>query len=269
MRSFATTFLTSLVLLASAPLSAGGERGGDEFWLEINIPALRLTVWQGERLLRAYPISVGLPDFSTPSGSFEITRAEWNPWWHPPTHREWAREEEVTPPGPNNPMGRVKLFFLPLYFIHGTPEHGSIGTPASHGCVRMLDEDVIELARLLHERADATVGPGEIDAILDRPALTRHARFKAPVRLRIRYQPVVVEDGDLVIYPDIYGWGRIHAEGVYQALLAAGVDPAGVARSRIRAVLEAAGEAQGEVYRVSLEEAFGAVPSGRVSVNER
>ena len=63
--------------------------------------------------------------------------------------REWARGREYTPPGPNNPMGRVKLFFMPLYFIHGTPERESIGTPASHGCVRMKNADIIELFDLV------------------------------------------------------------------------------------------------------------------------
>ncbi|MDR0786486.1 MAG: L,D-transpeptidase, partial [Gemmatimonadota bacterium] len=121
--------------------------------IDLNIPALRLIVWDGEERLVEYPVAVGLPEFPTPTGQYTVDHAEWNPWWNPPTDRPWARGEKPTPPGPNNPMGRVKLFFMPLYFIHGTPAGESIGSPASHGCVRMRNADVVELARLLHERA--------------------------------------------------------------------------------------------------------------------
>jgi murein L,D-transpeptidase YcbB/YkuD len=251
LRSLAATLA---LCAAAAPLQA-------QLRVDINIPENRLVVLDGDAMIREYPVSVGLPGYDTPDGAYTIQRAEWNPWWRPPTHRPWARDAQVTPPGPNNPMGRVKLFFEPLYYIHGTPDVENLGQPASRGCVRMLNRDVIELGRLLHEHGNPTVRLAEIDAILARPSQTRNSTFRAPVPLTIRYEPIVVRDGELRIYPDVYARGRIHGEGVYQALIAAGYDAAAVERAAIRAVLQRAEGATG-VFSVRVADAFGALPRG-------
>ncbi|HEX6370998.1 MAG TPA: L,D-transpeptidase [Longimicrobium sp.] len=223
--------------------------------IDINIPANRLRVLDGDSVLRTYRVSVGVPGHDTPDGSFTIERAEWNPSWRPPPGREWSREARFTPPGPNNPMGRVKLFFAPLYYIHGTSDTASIGQAASHGCIRMRNRDVIALARLLHQHAQPTVAPAEIDAILRRSGTTRWSTFRAPVPLVLRYDPVEIEGGELRIHPDVYERSRVHTEGVIQALLAAGYDARSIDRQQIRAVLRRAGEAEG-TYTVQLADAF-------------
>jgi murein L,D-transpeptidase YcbB/YkuD len=208
--------------------------------IDLNIPALKLVLYENDRVLETYPIAVGQPGYDTPTGTYTITHAEWNPWWYPPRHREWARNERDTPPGPNNPMGRVKLFFLPMYFIHGTPDGQSIGTPASRGCVRMRNSDVIALSRMIHERAAPHVSSAEIDRILSRPSATRRVNFRSDVEVVIRYDPVVVERGEIFAYPDIYSRNAIHTESVYQALLAAGYDVSGVSHDEVRTFVERA-----------------------------
>jgi len=223
------------ILATSAPLA-----GQAPLRIDLNIPALKLVVYEGDRVLETYPVAVGLPEFPTPTGKFTITHAEWNPWWYPPRHREWARNERDTPPGPNNPMGRVKLFFMPLYFIHGTPAGESIGTPASHGCVRMLNRDVIELSRLIHDRAAPHVSSAEIEAILARPSSTRRVNFRRDVEVVIRYDAVVVDRSEIFAFPDIYSRNAIHTESVYQALLAAGYDISGVSHDDVRSFIERA-----------------------------
>ena len=120
------------LLLTWTVLAVGAVATADaQIRVDMNVPAHRLVVYDGSEQIASYRIAGGMPDFATPIGTYEITHAEWNPWWYPPTHREWARHEKPTPPGPNNPMGEVKLFFLPMYFIHGTPAGESIGTPAA------------------------------------------------------------------------------------------------------------------------------------------
>lgn len=235
--------------LASAATAAAQLR------IDINIPANRLQVFDGDSVIRTYRVSVGLPGHDTPDGEFTIGRAEWNPSWRPPENREWARDARFTPPGPNNPMGRVKLFFMPLYYIHGTPDSASIGQAASHGCIRMRNRDVIALARLLHEHAEPTVAPSEIDGILRRSGTTRWSTFRAPVPLVIRYEPVVIEGDELTVYPDVYDRSRIHTEGVIQALLAAGYDARSIDRQQIRAVLRRAEQAEG-TFTVKVADAF-------------
>jgi murein L,D-transpeptidase YcbB/YkuD len=245
-----------LAALAAAPAAA-------QLRVEINIPANRLRVLEGDSVLRSYRVSVGLPGNDTPDGEFHIERAEWNPSWRPPPGRDWTRGREFTPPGPNNPMGRVKLFFEPLYYIHGTPDSASIGSPASRGCVRMLNRDVVELARLLHARARPTVAPAEIDGILRSSSVTRWSTFREPVPLSIRYEPVVLEGSTLVVYPDVYERRRIHTEAVIQALLAGGYDAASIDRDAVRDVVRRALAARG-TFRVAVREAFPAArPAAR------
>ncbi|HEX8693437.1 MAG TPA: L,D-transpeptidase [Longimicrobium sp.] len=232
----------------AAPAPAPGLR------LEINIPENRLRVFEGDSLLETYRVSVGMPGHDTPDGEFAIDHAEWNPWWRPPP-RDWAKDDRVTPPGPHNPMGRVKLFFAPLYYIHGTPDAENIGRPASHGCVRMLNRDVVALAKLLHARHGGSLSEAEIARVLARPSEARASRLAAPVPLSIRYQPIVVEGGELKIFPDVYDRRRVHGEGVRQALLQAGYDGSSIGREEVRRVLERARAGKG-VLSVPLAEAF-------------
>jgi hypothetical protein len=137
-------------------------------------------------------------------------------------------------------MGRVKLFFLPLYFIHGTPDGESIGTPASRGCVRMRNRDVIELSRLLHSRAAPHVSSAELDRILSRPSDTRRVNFRGEIEVVIRYDPIVVERGEIFAYPDIYDRKAIHSENVYQALMQAGYDVSQVSHDEVRRFVDRA-----------------------------
>jgi lipoprotein-anchoring transpeptidase ErfK/SrfK len=234
-----------IALLAAALSLAAAAPAAAQLRVDINIPANRLQVLDGDSVIRSYRVSVGLPGNDTPDGEFFIERAEWNPSWRPPPGREWTRGREFTPPGPNNPMGRVKLFFEPLYYIHGTPDSASIGQPASRGCVRMLNRDVVELARLLHRHARPTVAPRRSTASSAARRETRWSTFRAPVPLTIRYQPVVLEGETLRFYPDVYDRQRVHTEAVIQALLSAGYDHRSVDRDEIRAVLRRAAAANG------------------------
>ena len=263
--SFRGILFVVLTLLTAGAASA--QTG--ELRIDLNIPTNRLVVYEGERVLRTYPVSVGLPGHDTPTGSFKISRAEWNPWWRPP-EREWAKNDKVTPPGPNNPMGRVKLFFLPLYFIHGTPDSGNIGQAASHGCVRMLNTDVIALARLLHTRAAPQVTSAEIDRILSRSGTTRVVGFRDSVALTIRYDPIIVQGDSVHVYPDIYKYNAVHQEAVIQALLAAGYDVAGVDRAAV-ARLVTRGRASTRKFSLPLATAVGPglTRATRVSVDTR
>lgn len=230
-------------LAAAALLAAGAApaaaQDDSRLVIDLNVPALRVTVREGGTVLKTYPVAVGQVGHQTPLGTYTISHAEWNPWWRPPASA-WAKGAKPTPPGPDNPMGRVKLFFAPLYYLHGTPDEESLGTPASHGCVRMLNDDVVELATLVHGRAHATLPPEQIPAVLARPGQTRVSRFRDSVTFVVRYETVEVVDGQLVIHPDLYGRGTTHAEAVYQALLRAGMDVGDLQRARVQQLLAAA-----------------------------
>jgi lipoprotein-anchoring transpeptidase ErfK/SrfK len=84
---------------------------------------------------------------STPAGQFSITDKQVNPAWHVP-NAAWAGSlaGQVIPGGaPNNPLRARWLGIRDGVGIHGTNEDWSIGSRASHGCIRMHVGDVIAL----------------------------------------------------------------------------------------------------------------------------
>lgn len=103
-------------------------------------------VQQGQRALR-YGIGVGRPGFAW-SGLKTVSRkAEW-PDWTPP-HEMLARRPDLPrhmAGGPENPLGARALYLgSSLYRIHGTNEPGTIGQSVSSGCIRMMNDDVVDL----------------------------------------------------------------------------------------------------------------------------
>ena len=109
-----------------------------------------ITISKGERVLRvwwpksgkaklrrSFHVAVGAPEFPTPSGLFTIVTMQKDPWWIPPAS-DWAKDEQPVPPGPSNPLGtRWMGLDRQDVGIHGTPDSGSLGQYASHGCIRM------------------------------------------------------------------------------------------------------------------------------------
>ncbi|HET7584744.1 MAG TPA: L,D-transpeptidase [Gemmatimonadaceae bacterium] len=210
---------------------------GEGIRLDLNVPAYRLSVILDDSVIARYLTAVGMPGYRTPLGSFSITRAEWNPWWYPPD-AAWARNERVTPPGPANPMGRVKLLFKPSYFIHGTPAEQSLGSAASHGCVRMANDDAIVLALLLQRVVGADISEQEMDSVLASRTRTRTVVLAEAVPLEIRYDLAEIERDSLRVYPDVYRRAPSGSRSVVMdVLLRAGVDTAAVDGERLAGVV--------------------------------
>jgi lipoprotein-anchoring transpeptidase ErfK/SrfK len=97
---------------------------------------------------RSWPIAVGRAGLETPAGLYDIQWKETNPKWRVP-NSEWAGDLAGTtiPPGPDNPIKARWMAFNGGAGIHGIDpsSYSSIGTDASHGCVRMRIPDVISL----------------------------------------------------------------------------------------------------------------------------
>jgi murein L,D-transpeptidase YcbB/YkuD len=170
--------------------------------LVLNIPASRLDVFEKGVRTRSFEVSAGRREFATPRGSYRITKVIWNPWWHPPDSH-WARHDQPTPPGPDNPMGRVKINFARLLYIHGTPYEDDLGAPASHGCIRMSNADLFQLARIIHTHRTPSV-PAKLFATLrQNHNMTRSFAVK-PVPFDVVYRLAEVVDRKLIIHPDVY-----------------------------------------------------------------
>ena len=119
------------------PTYIGIDRGG-----------FRLRLFKRLRRVRTYGIAVGAAGHGTPGGFFRVRGKDWNPAWHVP-NSAWAGSlaGQTIPPGdPRNPLRVVFMSLGGAIGIHGTSEPWSIGTRASHGCIRMRSGDVRNLA---------------------------------------------------------------------------------------------------------------------------
>jgi lipoprotein-anchoring transpeptidase ErfK/SrfK len=98
------------------------------------------------RLKKTYSIAVGQQGLETPAGLYHALDKQVNPSWHVP-NSAWAGDlaGQVIPPGPADPLKARWIGIFDGAGIHGTDDVGSLGSAASHGCVRMSIPDVIDL----------------------------------------------------------------------------------------------------------------------------
>jgi L,D-transpeptidase ErfK/SrfK len=120
--------------------------------LVINLPELRLYHFQNGVYQRRYSLAVGKPSWPTPTGTYKIYEKRKNPTWNvPPSIQEEMEErgQEVVrkvPPGPKNPLGKFWMGTTASGVgIHATNRPWSVGYYVSHGCIRMLPNEIAQL----------------------------------------------------------------------------------------------------------------------------
>jgi lipoprotein-anchoring transpeptidase ErfK/SrfK len=112
--------------------------------ITINLSTNRLTFYDGLKVRKVYPVATGQPSFPTPQGTWEVVYKRMHPTWTNPAPDGWGADmPKSIPPGPGNPLGtRAMSLNASGILIHGTYASYSIGSYASHGCIRMLLSDV-------------------------------------------------------------------------------------------------------------------------------
>jgi hypothetical protein len=113
----------------------------------IDRDSFTLRLFRRLRPWKRYGIAVGMAGLETPAGTYHIQNKQVNPAWHVPSSA-WAGAlaGHVIPGGaPDNPLKARWLGIANGVGIHGTAEDWSIGSRASHGCIRMHVSDVIDL----------------------------------------------------------------------------------------------------------------------------
>jgi lipoprotein-anchoring transpeptidase ErfK/SrfK len=115
-------------------------------YLTLDRANFTLTLWKNLKQAKTYTVAVGQEGLETPEGLYHLQDKQVEPTWHVP-ESDWAGSlaGQSIPPGPSNPL---KARWMGIYEgagIHGTEETSSLGTAASHGCVRMSIPDVEEL----------------------------------------------------------------------------------------------------------------------------
>ena len=115
--------------------------------LIVNRGAHKLQLWKNLKLKKTYGIAVGQVGLETPAGLYNIQNKAVNPAWHVP-NSAWAGDlagKVIPGDDPSNP---IKARWMGIYDgvgVHGTSDDASIGSNASHGCIRMHVPDVEEL----------------------------------------------------------------------------------------------------------------------------
>jgi len=115
--------------------------------LIVNRGAFRLTLYKNLKRVKTYGIAVGQVGLETPAGLYKIENKAVNPAWHVPDS-DWAgdlRGKVIAGDDPSNPIKARWMGIFDGAGIHGTTADNSIGTAASHGCIRMRIPEVIEL----------------------------------------------------------------------------------------------------------------------------
>lgn len=105
-----------------------------------------LRLFKHLQLAKSYTIAVGRQGLETPAGLYPVRDKQIDPIWHVP-NSSWAGSlaGQTIPPGPQDPLKARWIGITGGAGIHGTEESGSLGSAASHGCIRMAIPDVIDL----------------------------------------------------------------------------------------------------------------------------
>lgn len=190
--------------------------------LVINIPARQVVLYDEGKEVFRHDVAVGQPIYKTPAGPQEVTTIIWNPSWIPP-NSPWARGASPAPPGPNNPLGPVKLMMGSGIRLHGTNVDSSVGRYASHGCLRMHNDEVSELAWYIQKRINNSE-----DLLYEKYKKNRYSSFYIkldfPLSVEIVYEPIEVKNDKLYIYADAYRWGGNIKAAAISALLKGGIN---------------------------------------------
>jgi lipoprotein-anchoring transpeptidase ErfK/SrfK len=116
-------------------------------YIVIDRANFQLSYYENLKLVKTYTIAVGQVGYDTPSGVYSIQNKAVNPAWSVP-NSDWAGSlaGTVVPGGsPDNPLVARWMGIVDGAGIHGTNDTYSLGSAASHGCIRMSVPDVIEL----------------------------------------------------------------------------------------------------------------------------
>ena len=132
--------LKLLAVLAISTTQAFAETGSRK--LIVSLADHKLALVEDGHVVKVFPIAVGKSGTPSPTGSFQIISRTVKPTWY--------HAGQVVPPGPANPVGTRWIGLSRKgYGIHGTNAPRSIGKSASHGCIRMRNQDVEQLFELV------------------------------------------------------------------------------------------------------------------------
>lgn len=176
----------------------------------VNIPAYRMDVFKDGSLVKSYKIGIGYPEFPLPTGLRKAETIIFNPTWTPPDE-PWVAKmknvsvgEKVAAGSKLNPLGPIKIPIGLPSLIHGGKSPAKLGTFASHGCVGLTSAQVQDFAKLLAQVAGSEISPSALKTYFADKTKTSVVKLGQKIPVELRYETIVLEDGKLHIYRDVY-----------------------------------------------------------------
>ncbi|MEZ5346994.1 MAG: L,D-transpeptidase family protein [Pyrinomonadaceae bacterium] len=213
--------------------------GRSELKLTVNVPAFQMTLWQDGKEISTYKVGVGLKDYPIYIGKRPIKSVIWNPSWIPPDS-EWVapelRGKVISPTDPANPLGKIKIPLGYNYLIHQAKGVQDLGNLVSHGCLRVMRDDLYELN-------DRIIAAYSLDVSVEQISKAKRSKETFIVELseelpiEITYDTVVIEKGILHIYPDVYDYKKNGVKILRDELNANGIENAQIPDATIEKMI--------------------------------
>jgi lipoprotein-anchoring transpeptidase ErfK/SrfK len=194
----------------------------------VNIPAFRMDLFKDGSLVKTYKIGIGYPEFPLPLGLRKAQTVIFNPPWTPPDSPWVAKMKNATPgetiePGSkDNPLGPIKIPIGLPSLIHGGKSPAKIGKFASHGCVGLTTPQMKDFSVLLMDAAGNQVSQSDVEQYLADKTKTKSVKLDKVIPVELRYETIVLEDGKLHIYKDVYAQHTNTEENLRRVLEAQG-----------------------------------------------
>lgn len=218
----------------------------------VNAPAYRMDVFDGGRLVKSYKIGIGYPQFPLPTALRKASTIIFNPTWTPPDEPWVAKMKNVTvgekveAGSKLNPLGPIKIPIGLPSLIHGGKPPAKLGTFASHGCVGLTTPQVRDFAKVLAQLGGAQLTDANLAGYARDKAQTKQLKLRTAVPVELRYETIVVEDGKLHIYRDVYDHGTNTEANLRAVLEANGVKFEDLTEEERAQVLDALAQMSGK-----------------------
>src|SRR5262249_9243551 len=193
--------------------------------------------------VRTFEIGVGMKKYPIVIGERRASQIIWNPEWVPPDS-EWVEEshsdvepgEHIEAGDRRNPLGKIKIPLGDGFLLHQAQKPSNLGHLVSHGCVRMLKDDLLDLAEKILQARNLPITKAQIDHAMNSTDRLV-AKLDPSVLVDINYDTIVVESGVLHIYADVYDRGTNTEENLRSELQSVGVDVANLDGQMLRQML--------------------------------
>ena len=200
----------------------------DDTRIVVNAPAYRMDLFQDGKLTKSYKIGIGYPEFPLPSGMRQAKTIIFNPTWTPPDE-PWVKGgveagKTIGAGSKQNPLGPIKIPIGLPSLIHGGKNPAKLGTFASHGCVGLTSPQIQDFALNLAKISGLELTEKDITNYEKEKTETKNVSLDKSIPVELRYETIVVVDGKLFIYRDVYERGTNTEENLRRVLQNYGVN---------------------------------------------